>query len=121
VETTVHPVLPGEPDSALLVERGGVEVDVTARLGQGPARHLPGLRVDADDRVGPTFGDPGRPVGADDHAVRRRSGAERDEIDLAWRGVEAAERTDPLRRVPGDTVGADGHVVRISAVVRQGV
>src|SRR5262249_24291646 len=30
IEATVHPVLPGEPDSALLVERGGVEVDVAA-------------------------------------------------------------------------------------------
>ena len=67
------------------------------------------------------LGHPRRAVGSDDHAVRGRARAERDEIDLAGRRIEPAELAVALGRVPDDAVAADGDVVREAASGGQGI
>src|SRR5439155_11660110 len=91
IEPAVDPALAREPDAATLVERGRVEVGPLARLRQWPALDLARVRIDAHDRVRAALGDPRRAVGADDHAVRRRTLAQRDQLDPAARGLEAPQ------------------------------
>jgi hypothetical protein len=52
-------------------------------FGSGKELHLPGLRIDARDRVLPALGDPGRPIRPGDHAMRRGLRTELDLLDLA--------------------------------------
>ena len=73
-------------------------------------------RVDAHDRVQAAVGDPRRAVRADDDAVRRRAGAERDLARSSpRRRVELAERPAALRRVPDAAVRRGRDVVRVGA------
>src|SRR5439155_10576119 len=68
VKPSVEAVLPGEPEHALVIERRGVQIRVAAREPEDV--HRLGGGVNADDRILPTVGHPGRVVRADDHTVR---------------------------------------------------
>src|SRR2546426_4870522 len=71
IETSVHPVLAGEPQETATIEGGGVEVRPPCLRRQRVPLHAARLRVDAHDGVEPSVGDPRGPVGPHDHAVRR--------------------------------------------------
>src|SRR5262249_34381141 len=115
VDAAVNAALPGEPERALLVEGRGVEVGALETLRQREQLHRLASRIEARDRVLPAFGDPGRAVGTDDHAVRRRALAERDLLDLAGLWIENAERALILRSVPHLAVRRGGDIVRMRA------
>src|SRR6476646_7673967 len=66
VEPTIDTALAGEPDAAPLVECRRIEVRRGPILGQGPSLDLARRRIDANDRVEATIGDPGGAVRADD-------------------------------------------------------
>ena len=84
VEPAVDAGLAREPEPAAAVERRRVEVRARrASAGSGKRRTRVRAVVDADDRVQAAVGDPGRAVRPDDHAVRRRAGAECDAPRLA--------------------------------------
>ena len=70
-----------------------------AKKAGGSKRAAVGAIVGAGDRIEATVGDPRRTVGTDDHAVRRRPGAERDLRDIAGPRVRSAVagRTRRLR------------------------
>ena len=70
-ETAVDPGLPGEPQRAAPIKRGGVDVGRRARGGQGELADLRSRRVDPDDRVQAAISDPRCVVGADDDPVGR--------------------------------------------------
>ena len=109
------PGLTGEPEDAVAVERGGIEVRV--RVGSRQLEHLDllGRRVHPHDRVQAAVGDPRCAVGTDDHAVRRGARAEVDLADLPGRRVEMAERAVVLARVPDATVDGGRDVVWMAA------
>jgi hypothetical protein len=71
VHASVDAALPGEPQEALAVERGRVEVGVV-RAREREGRDLQALRIDANDGVEAAIGDPRRPVRPDDDPVRCR-------------------------------------------------
>ena len=59
------------------------------------------------------------PYPADDDAVRRRTFAQCNAIDLAGRRLEVAQHTRPLARIPDATgMGRRRHVVRMLAARR---
>jgi len=115
IEPTVRPCLTGEPEHALGVERRGIEVGTRALVGQWECRDLEGGRIDGDDGVQPSVGDPRRTIRPDDDAVRAGAGAKRDGLDLATRRVQQAERAVVLAGVPDATVRGRGHVVGMRA------
>ena len=88
------------------------------RLAPGPPRRqrepldFAGRRVDPHDGVEPGVRHPRGAVGPDDHAVRRRAGAERYFGRATGRRVEPAELPRTLRGVPHRAVGRRRHVVR---------
>ena len=100
VEPAVHARLAGEPEHAVAVERGGIEVRV--RMGS-QLEHLDllGRGVHPHDRVQAAIRDPRRAVGTDDHAVRRGARAEIDLADLPGlpgRGGRACRCAGPCTR-----------------------
>src|SRR3546814_107884 len=90
----------GDAEHGGSVERRGVGVGVAALAGQGIALDGRGLRIDAEDRVGPAVGDPRRAVRSDDHAVRGRAFAERNMRRLAGFRIKPPQRALALRGVP---------------------
>ena len=111
-----HARLAGVPEVAVAIERRGVEVGVRRALGQTEHAHLAPRPADADDGVLATVGEPGRPVRALDHPVRRRSGAECDELRAAGLRVEPAEVAAALRAEPHAAIGGRRHVVDAGAL-----
>ena len=112
VEQTEDPVLAGEPQRPVAVERRRVETRVGPERGQREALHLARRRVDADDRVEPAIGDPRRAIGADDDPMRRRSAAELCHLRRTRLRIEPPELARELRRVPDTAVARGRDVVR---------
>src|SRR5262249_59350280 len=109
IGAAVDAVIAGEPYLALVVESERVEVDAGKLLGQREQLDVLGLGVDARDGVLPAFGQPGIAVGPDDHAVRRRTGPERNFLELAALGIEAAGKSLALAAEPQRAVRRQRH------------
>ena len=116
IERSVDAILPGEPQDAVLAERGGVEVGAVGGIGQGIGLHLQGGGIDPDDGVEPAVGHPGGAVRPDDHAVRRRFLAQRHLLDLAALGIEPPERALALGGVPHRAVGSGRYIMGSGAL-----
>jgi hypothetical protein len=114
IQPAVDAGLAGEPEDAVPIERRRVQVGVPPVRRQREDLDASRSGVDADDRVQPTVGDPRRPVGPDDDAVRCGSGSEPGLVDGAGRGIEVAEGAVLLARVPDAAVGGGGDVVRVA-------
>jgi hypothetical protein len=74
-----------------MIEGCCVQVRGAALLGQRKKLDGAGRGLHPRDRVLSAFSDPGGAVGADDHAVRRCTRPQRDQIRLASSGIEPAE------------------------------
>ncbi len=85
-----------------------------ARAAVGAARPR-ASGVDADDGVEAAVGDPGRPVGTHDHAVRRRARPQRDAPDAPGARVEPAQLPGVLGGEPDRAARSRRHVVRVRA------
>src|SRR5690348_3398114 len=68
------------------IPRGRLGDSVATMLGKRDELHCAGPRINPADRVLSPFGDPNGTVGPDDHAVRRRTGSQSDQIGLAGLG-----------------------------------
>jgi hypothetical protein len=90
IEAAIVTVLASEPEDAVAIESGGVEVDVGGAVWEAIDGDLVGGRINADDSVEAAVGDPGSSVGADDDAVGSGAAAEGDVPGLAGGGVEEA-------------------------------
>ena len=86
--------------------------------GQRERAHRAVGPADANDRVLAAVGEPCGLVRALDDAVRRRAGAERDELDAAARRIEPAEVAAALRREPDAAIGRGRDVVDAGALAR---
>src|SRR5262249_11863111 len=111
----VDPALAGEPYDAVLVEGQRVEVGAGKFLRQREQLDLFALGVDPRDGVLPAFGQPGIAIGPDDHAVRRRTGPERNLLEPAGLGVESAGKSLALTAEPHRAVRRRRDVVREGA------
>ena len=116
IDAAVVAALPRKPRPAPAIERQRVQVGAGRRRRQLPHADRVRFRIDAHDRVLSAIGDPGRTVGADDHAVRRGIPAERNLVHLAGSRIEDAQLAGHLRRVVDRPAGfaSRGDVVRMS-------
>jgi len=108
----VDAALPREPEHAISVEGGCVEIGVAALLREREGLYVFGFRIDPHDRVEAAIRDPGGAVGTDDHAMRRRLLAQFNLSDGACVGIEPPERSQALSSVPDRSVGGGGNIVR---------
>ncbi len=70
VQATVEAALAGEPEDAISIKGGCVQVGIAAAGGQGETLNRLGGRVYADDGVQAAVGNPGGAIRPDDDAVR---------------------------------------------------
>jgi hypothetical protein len=113
IQAAIDAGLAGEPQRAVDVERGRVEVGARPIGRERERVDAFRRRIDADDRVQPAIRDPRRAVRSDDDAVRRRTAPERDLLDRSGRRVEMAEHARALARVPDAAVGGGVDVMRM--------
>src|SRR5690606_30748211 len=92
IDLAVDASLASEPVDSVGIEGAGIEVGVSAVLGQLPHVDGLGLRIVADDRVLPAVGDPGLAVGTEHPPVRRRALAQRHLAVSPAVDVDDAER-----------------------------
>src|SRR5215813_13145581 len=100
LEPTIDAILAGEPERALAIESGGVEVGAAALLRQREYLDLARIGIDADDRVLAAIGHPGSTIGSHDHAMRGGAAAERDQVRLPGLRIEPPELARRLCREP---------------------
>jgi hypothetical protein len=100
LEAAVDPILACEPEHAVAVERGRVQVGVGRARRQPPRFDRLSFRVDPNDRILPAVGQPRGPVWSLDDAVWRRTLAEGNVARAAGLRIEDAESPDLLGRVP---------------------
>src|ERR1051325_8319277 len=109
IEAAIDAALPGEPEHALQIEGGGVEVGVARVVGQLP--HLDLLRIGTTARVHshdgilPAVGEPHSTIRPRYDAVRRGARAQGNEIEFSALGIEDAELAAALHRDPHRAVG----------------
>src|SRR5215813_8172821 len=115
IDAAVNAGLSGEPQDALLIEGGGVEIRVGEFPRQGEKLYLPRHRIDTRDRVLSALGDPRSTVRPDDHAVRSGTRPEGDLVVLAGLGIEPAKDALLLAAVPHRPVRGGRDVMRIVA------
>src|SRR5690606_24721908 len=116
IDAADEAALPGEPQRAVRIEGGGVEIRVGRAFGQREHAHFAPGPADANDRVPAAVGQPRGAIGSLDHAVRRRSLAERDELGATGLRVEAAEVAAAVRGEPDAAVGRGRDVVDAGAL-----
>src|SRR5476651_630671 len=114
LEAADHAALAREPERALLVEHGGIQIGVG--LGHHEELHLAraaaaGRHV-SPDRVLAALVDPGSPIGSDDDAVRRGARTEIDVADPGVAGIEQDQSAVALAGRPDEGTGVAGHVVQ---------
>ena len=96
IDAAVIAALPGKPDATLLIERQCIEIRIAGIRWQRPLAHLMRFRIDADDRVLSAVGHPRCAIQSDDHAMRRRSGAQGNLVVAARSPIRQSSRPRSL-------------------------